>query len=97
MSKNDSIKSDKNIRLIMSRIKSPKTIDYLCKLTGEEAPYVRYLISRIRKSHPIFAFSNGDGYKFASKKEAQKLIKYEEKTIRNHQKNLKVLKDYLGV
>lgn len=90
------IKSDKIIKLIMSKIKSPKTIDYLCKLTGETAPTVRHKISRIRKHHPIYAYKNGDGYKYASKEEAKKLIKFERKTIKNHQKNLQVLLDYVG-
>ena len=94
--KSIAIKTDECIRLIMSRLKSPKTIDYLCRLIGEDAPTTRKYISRIRKHHPIYAYKNGDGYKFASKKEAKKLIKFEEKTIRNHQKNLQVLKDYVG-
>lgn len=95
-SKKNQIAADRNIRLIMSKIRTPRTIDYLCKLIGEKPPHTRNLIARIRKRHPIYAFPNGDGYKFAPKKEAEKLVKYEEKTIRNHQKNLKVLKDYLG-
>ncbi|MBR1844238.1 MAG: hypothetical protein IJ790_00740 [Lachnospiraceae bacterium] len=92
----EKIKKDKNIKLIMSKIKSPKTIDYLCRLIGEKPPTTRQLIAKIRKHHPIYAFPNGDGYKFASKKEAMKLIAFEEKIINNHKKNLQVLKDYVG-
>ena len=89
-------KGDKIIKLIMSKIRSPKTIDYLCKLTGEDPPTVRHKISKIRKHHPVYAFKNGDGYKFASKDEARKLIKFERKTIKNHQRNLQVLEEYVG-
>ena len=89
-------KNDINIKKIMSKIKTPKSIDYLCKLIGEKPPATRQYISRIRKHHPIYAFPNGDGYKFASKEEAKKLIKFEHKTIKNHKANLKVLEDYVG-
>ena len=95
-SKKSQIATDRNIRLIMSKIKTPRTIDYLCKLIDSTPPNTRKIISIIRKHHPIYAFPNGDGYKFASKKEAKRLVKFEETTIKNHQQNLKVLKEYLG-
>ena len=89
-------KDDNNIRKIMSKIRTPKTIDYLCKLINCEEIETRGLIAKIRKHHPIFAYKDGRGYKYASKKEALKLIKFERNLIKNHQRNLKVLLDYVG-
>ena len=87
---------DKNIKLIMSVLRSPKTINYLSKLIGGTDAEARHIISKIRKHHPVYAYRNGKGYKYASKDEARALIKFEKKTIKNHQKNLQVLLDYVG-
>lgn len=89
-------KDSNNIKKIMSKLRTPKTINYLCKLIGRDEIETRELISKIRKHHPIFAYRDGRGYKYASKKEAKKMIKFERKLIRNHQRNLKVLIDYVG-
>ena len=99
-SKNDKLnpsKIDKQITLIMSKIKTPRTIGYLSKLINTSERNTRKVISIIRKHHPVFAFLDGTGYKYASKKEALKLISFERNLIKNHQKNLKVLLDYVGV
>ena len=88
--------TDKNIKLIMSAIRRPKTISYLSKLIGAPDVVTRGVIAKIRKHHPIYAFRDGKGYKYASKEEAKALIKFEKKTIKNHQKNLQVLIDYVG-
>ena len=88
--------SDVRIKLIMSAINKPRTIGYLSKLINCDARSTRALIARIRKHHPIYAFPDGKGYKYASKKEARKLISFERNIIKNHLKNLKVLTDYAG-
>lgn len=88
--------SDVKIKLIMSAINKPRTISYLSRLINSSARETRRIIARIRKHHPIYAFTDGTGYKYASKKEARKLISFERNIIKNHQKNLKVLTDYVG-
>ena len=87
---------DKKIKLVMSVLKSTRTINYLSKLIDGTDMEARKIISRIRKRHPIYAFKDGKGYKYASKDEARALIKFEKNTIKNHQKNLQVLLDYVG-
>ena len=94
--KSKSTASDVRIKLIMSAINKPRTITYLSKLINSTARETRRLIARIRKQHPIYAFTDGTGYKYASKREAMKLISFERNIIKNHQKNLKVLTDYVG-
>ena len=88
--------SDVKIKLIMSAINKPRTISYLSRLINSSTRDTRRIIARIRKHHPIYAFSDGTGYKYASKKEALKLISFERNIIKNHQKNLKVLTEYVG-
>lgn len=88
--------SDVKIKLIMAAINKPRTISYLSRITNSSARETRRLIARIRKHHPIYAFPDGTGYKYASKKEARKLILFERNIIKNHLKNLKVLTDYAG-
>ena len=88
--------SDVRIKLIMSAIKKPRTISYLSKLINSSARETRRLIARIRKHHPIYAFADGTGYKYASKKEARKLISFEQNIIKNHKKNLEILTNYVG-
>ena len=88
--------TDKNIKLVMSVLRRPKTINYLSKLIGGTYMDARKIIARIRKHHPVYAYRDGKGYKYASKKEAVALIKFERKLIKNHQKNLQVLLDYVG-
>lgn len=96
MAKSNQSKTDKKIKAIMSVIKRPRTIGYLSKLIHSNASDTRRVIARIRKHHPIYAFRDGTGYKYASKDEARALIRFERKIIKNHQKNLKVLTDYVG-
>lgn len=88
--------SDVKIKLIMAAINKPRTISYLSRLINSSARDTRRIIARIRKHHPIYAFTDGTGYKYASKREARKLISFERNIIKNHQKNLKVLTDYVG-
>ena len=85
---------DQKIKLIMSKLRQPRTIEYLTQLVKEkDHSTTRALIARIRKHTPVFAYSNGDGYKYPDKKQIEILIKFEQKIIKNHQKNLEVLLD----
>lgn len=81
----------------MSVIRKPRTISYLSRLINSSPRETRRIIARIRKHHPVYAHIDGTGYKYASKKEALRLISFEKSIIKNHQKNLKVLTDYVGV